>query len=136
MAAAGTGDGRRKLHVAPSRLYPAGAAATAQVPPYYTIDRQRAGATLVLASVPLAVALAAMLRYGALLRPGPVTLVGSLPVAAITASARSLIHDLAATVTTPVRDLGVAALIAALGSMFGARMFRWWPRGSWQHPAG
>jgi hypothetical protein len=32
------------------------------VPPYYMIDRQRAGATLVLASVPLAVALAAMLR--------------------------------------------------------------------------
>jgi hypothetical protein len=99
------------------------------------IDRQRAG-TLVLASVPLAVALAAMLRYAALLRPGPVTLVGSLPVAAITASARSVIRDLAATVTILVWNLGVAALIAALGSMFGAGMFRWWPRGSWQHPAG
>jgi hypothetical protein len=25
-------------------------------------------------------------------------------------------------------NLGVAALITALGSMFGARMFRWWLR--------
>jgi hypothetical protein len=55
-----------------------------------------------------------------------VTLVGSLAVAAITASARSLIHDLDATVMILVWNLGVAALIAALGSMFGAGMFRWW----------
>jgi hypothetical protein len=78
--------------------------------------------------VPLAVALAAMLRYAALLRPGAVTLAGSLAVAAITASALSLIHDLDATVMILVWNLGVAALITALGSAFGARMFRWWPR--------
>jgi hypothetical protein len=91
-------------------------------------ETMRCFATLVLTSVPLAVALAAMLRYAALLRPGAVTLVGSLAVAAITASALSLIHDLDATVMILVWNLGVAALITALGSMFGARMFRWWPR--------
>jgi hypothetical protein len=88
----------------------------------------RCFATLVLTSVPLAVALAAMLRYAALLRPGAVTLAGSLAVAAMTASALSLIHDLDATVMILVWNLGVAALITALGSAFGARMFRWWPR--------
>jgi hypothetical protein len=91
-------------------------------------ETMRCFATLVLTSVPLAVALAAMLRYAALLRPGPVTLAGSLAVAAITASALSLIHDLDATAMILVWNLGVAALITALGSMFGVRMFRWWPR--------
>jgi hypothetical protein len=88
----------------------------------------RCFATLVLTSVPLAIALAVMLRYAALLRPGAVTLAGALAVAAITSSALSLFHDLDATMMILIWNLGTAALITGLGSVFGRRMFRWWPR--------
>jgi hypothetical protein len=88
----------------------------------------RCFATLVLTSVPLAIALAVMLRYAALLRPGAVTLAGALAVAAITSSALSLLHDLDATLMILIWNLGTAALITALGSLFGRRMFMWWPR--------
>jgi hypothetical protein len=88
----------------------------------------RCSATLVLTSVPLAIALAVMLRYGALLRPGAVTLAGALAVAAITSGALSLFHDLDATMMILIWNLGTAALITGLGSLFGRRMFRWWPR--------
>jgi hypothetical protein len=88
----------------------------------------RCFATLVLTSVPLAIALAVMLRHAALLRPGAVTLAGALAVAAITSSALSLFHDLDATMMILIWNLGTAALITGLGSVFGWRMFHWWPR--------
>jgi hypothetical protein len=88
----------------------------------------RCFATLVLTSVPLALVLAVMLRYAALLRPGAVTLAGALAVAAITSSALSLLHDLDATMMILIWNLGTAALITALGSLFGRRVFMWWPR--------
>jgi hypothetical protein len=83
----------------------------------------RCFATLVLTSVPLAIALAAMLRYAALLRPGAVTLAGALAVAAITSSALSLFHDLDATMMILIWNLGTAALITGLGSLLGRRIF-------------
>jgi hypothetical protein len=84
----------------------------------------RCFATLVLTSVPLALALAVMLRYAALLRPGAVTLAGALAVAAITSSALSLFHDLDATMMILIWNLGTAALITGLGSLFGRRVLR------------
>jgi hypothetical protein len=84
----------------------------------------RCFATLVLTSVPLAMALAVMLRYAALLRPGAVTLAGALAVAAITSSALSLFHDLDATMMILIWNLGTAALITGLGSLFGRRVLR------------
>jgi hypothetical protein len=84
----------------------------------------RCFATLVLTSVPLAIALAVMLRYAALLRPGAVTLAAALAVAAITSSALSLFHDLDATIMILVWNLGTAALITGLGGVFGRRFLR------------
>jgi hypothetical protein len=84
----------------------------------------RCFATLVLTSVPLAIALAVMLRYAALLRPGAVTLAGALAVAAITSSALSLFHDLDATMMILIWNLGTGALITGLGSLFGRRVLR------------
>jgi hypothetical protein len=84
----------------------------------------RCFATLVLTSVPLAIALAVMLRYAALLRPGAVTLAGAVAVAAITSSALSLFHDLDATMMILIWNLGVAALITGLGGVFGRRFLR------------
>jgi hypothetical protein len=91
---------------------------------FHTGETLRCFATLVLTSVPLAIALAVMLRYAARLRPGAVCLAGALAVAAITASALSLLHGLDATVMILVWNLGVAALITGLGSVFGRRVLR------------
>jgi hypothetical protein len=84
----------------------------------------RCFATLVLTSVPLTVALAVMLRHAALLRPVAATLAGALAVAAITSSALALLHDIDATAMILIWNLGTAAVIVALGGLFGARLFR------------
>ena len=80
---------------------------------------------LVLTSVPLAIALVAMLRYAALLRGGAVATMGGLAVAAVTAAALSLFHDHDATVMILVWNLGTAALILGASGLFGRRIFRW-----------
>lgn len=88
-------------------------------------ETARCFATLVLTGLPLSLALLVMLRYAAPLRPVAATLAGSLAVAAITAAALSLFHDLDATVMTLVWNLGTAALMLGLGALFGRRMFSW-----------
>lgn len=82
----------------------------------------RCFATLVLTSLPLAFVLLAMLRHAALLRPMTVAVTASLAVAAITATALSLFHQLDATVMILIWNLGVAALFMALGGVFGWRI--------------
>ena len=85
----------------------------------------RCFATLVLTSLPLSFAMLIMVRYAAPLRPTAVTMIGALAVAAITATALSLLHDLDATVMVLTWNLGTAALIVLLGSIFGRRMLSW-----------
>jgi hypothetical protein len=85
----------------------------------------RCFATLLMTSVPLSIAILVMLRYAALLRPLEVSVMGGLAVAAATAFALSLFHDLDATVMILIWNLGVAVLIAALGSLFGRSMLAW-----------
>ena len=85
----------------------------------------RCFATLLMTSVPLSIAMLAMLRYMALLRPLEVSVLGGLAVAAVTAFALSLFHDLDATVMILIWNLGSAVLIAALGSLFGRSMLTW-----------
>jgi hypothetical protein len=78
--------------------------------------------TLVLTSVPLSLAMIVMLRYAAMLRPTLVTMTGSLSVAAVTATALLLFHDLDASVMILAWNVGSSVLIVALGSALGARM--------------
>jgi len=85
----------------------------------------RCFATLVMTSVPLSIAILAMLRYAALLRALEVSVLGGLAVAALTSFALSLFHDLNATVMILIWNLGSAALIAALASLCGRPMFTW-----------
>lgn len=85
----------------------------------------RCFATLFMTSVPLSIAMLVMLRYAALLRALEVSVVGGLAVAAVTSFALSLFHDLDATVMILMWNLGSAALIAALGTLFGRSMFAW-----------
>jgi len=88
-------------------------------------ETARCFATLVLTSLPLSLAMVVMLRYAAPLRPMSVTLTGSLAVAAITATALSLFHDLDATVMILMWNLGTAALFVGLGAALGGKMFSW-----------
>jgi len=85
----------------------------------------RCFATLLMTSVPLSIAMLVMLRHAALLRPTEVSVMGGLAVAAVTAFALSLFHDLDATVMILMWNLGAAVLIAALGSLFGRTMLTW-----------
>jgi hypothetical protein len=80
-------------------------------------------ATLALTSVPLSLAMLVMLRYAALLQPARVATMGGLTVAAIAATALSLLHSLDATVMVLVLNFGVAALFVGLASIFGNKMF-------------
>jgi hypothetical protein len=85
----------------------------------------RCAAMLVLTSVPLAIALAAMLRYAAMLRSGAVAVSGGLAIAAITAATLPLFHDHDATALVLLWNLGTAALITGVAGMFGRRILGW-----------
>lgn len=88
-------------------------------------EAARCFATLVLTSLPLSLAMLVMLRYAAPLRPTAVTFMGSLAVAAITATALSLFHTIDATVMILMWNFGTAILFVGLAGVFGRRMFRW-----------
>jgi hypothetical protein len=88
-------------------------------------ETARCFATLLLTSVPLWLAMLAMLRYAVLLRGKAVTLTGALAVAALTSFALSLDHDLDATVMILLWNLGTATLITGIGSLLGRRMLLW-----------
>jgi hypothetical protein len=85
-------------------------------------EELRCAAILVVTSVPLAIALAAMLRYAAMLRPGAVALSGGLAIAAIVAAALPLFHDHDATAMILVWNLGAAALLTGIAGLLGRRM--------------
>ena len=84
-------------------------------------ETARCFATLMLTSLPLSVGLFLMLRHAAWLRPTAVTLTGGLAVAALTATALSLFHDLDATVMVLLWNLGVAAMIVGTSYALGLR---------------
>jgi hypothetical protein len=77
--------------------------------------------TLIVTSLPLSLALFAMLRYAAALRPFSVILVGSLAVSAVTSTSLSLFHPLDATVMVLGWNLGTAILFTAIAALFGRK---------------
>ncbi|MGE0744799.1 MAG: NrsF family protein [Rhodospirillales bacterium] len=79
-------------------------------------------ATLAITSVPLWLALIAMLGRAAPMSRRLSALTASLAVAAITAAAMSLYHDLDATVMVLMWNLGTAMLVLGLGRAFGPAM--------------
>lgn len=88
-------------------------------------ETSRCLATLVLTGLPLSLAMVIMLRYAAPLRPTAVTFMGSLSVAAITATALSLFHSGDATLMIIMFNIGTAVLFVGLGGLFGRRMMQW-----------
>ncbi|CAN7778807.1 NrsF family protein [Variovorax sp. LjRoot178] len=85
-------------------------------------ETARCFATVLMTSLPLSLAMLAMLRHGAVLSASTVSLTGSLAVAAITATAMSIFHSLDASVMILVWNLGTAVLIVALGRWLGPRL--------------
>ena len=60
-----------------------------------------------------------------ILRSTAATMTGSLAAAAITAKAMPPFHDLDATATILICDLGTAAILVGLGGHLGRRLFSW-----------
>ena len=85
-------------------------------------ETARCFATLVLASLPLALVLVLMLRYAAAFRPRPVAIMGGLAVAAFTATALSVCHILDASLMILMWNIGTAALVVGLAGLL-ARSF-------------
>lgn len=82
-------------------------------------------ATLLMTSLPLSIAMMAMLRYAALLSSFEVSAAAGLAVAAMTSFALSLFHNFDATIMILIWNIGVAVLITALASVFGSSLFTW-----------
>ena len=80
-----------------------------------------------LTSLPIYVALLIMLRHTAPLKPISAIICGSLAVAAITATAHSLIHihEQDATLMIVFWNLGLAVFFVIVGSLFGEKLFSW-----------
>ena len=87
-------------------------------------ETARCFGTVLMTSLPLALAMFTMLRRGSLLSASTVALTGSLAVAAMSATAMSIFHSLDATVMILVWNLGTAALIVATGSFLAYRCGR------------
>jgi hypothetical protein len=90
-----------------------------------TGEAARCFATLFLTSFPLSITLLLMLRYAAALRPTETVITGALAVAAIAATALSLFHDLDASIMILIWNIGIAAVLVALGGAYGRILLAW-----------
>lgn len=80
--------------------------------------------TLVLAAIPLSVAMFWMLRHSALLRPTAAVVAGGVSVAALTATALSLLHSFEASAMILMWNFGTIPLVLAVDAMFAGRILR------------
>lgn len=80
----------------------------------------RCFATVVLTSLPLSLLLLVMLRHAADLRPTATAMAGGLAVAAITATALSILHELDATILVLLWNIGLLAIFVG-GAALAAR---------------
>ena len=75
--------------------------------------------------MPLSLAMLVMLRYAGPLRSTTTALAASLAVAAITATALSLFHQLDATVMILLWNLGTAVMFIGLAGACHRKIFSW-----------
>ncbi len=88
-------------------------------------ETARCFGTLALVGVPLSLLMLVMLRHVARLSPTPVAMTASLAVAALTATALSVLHPLDASVMILIWNIGVAALFAAASGLWGRQLLGW-----------
>lgn len=79
--------------------------------------------TMLLGSTPPAVILYFMLRHARLVRAAVTAGVAAIAVAGLTVSALRTFHELDATVMVLIWNVGAAAAITLIGTLFGRRMF-------------
>lgn len=79
--------------------------------------------TVVLTSVPLSLMLLIMLRHAGPIRPVATAGVGALAVAALAATALSLLHDIDATTMVLIWNFGTVGLFVTIGSALSRRLF-------------
>ena len=84
-------------------------------------EAARCFSTLVMTSLPLAITFLVMLRHAAPLRPALAALTAGLSVAAITATAMSLIHNPNASVMILVWNLGTVVIVIGASGTIGRR---------------
>jgi hypothetical protein len=88
-------------------------------------ETARCFATLALVGTPLSLAMLIMLRHIARLSPTPVVMVGSVAVAALTATALSIFHPIDATSMILVWNFGLAVLFVWSSRRYAQRIFGW-----------
>jgi hypothetical protein len=81
-------------------------------------------ATLLATSLPLSAVMFWMLRHVAMFRTTGVTCVASLSIAALTASAITLLHEFNASVMILVWNLGTVALVVAMDAIIARKLLR------------
>jgi hypothetical protein len=79
--------------------------------------------TIALGSTPLAALLFFMLRHARFVRATVTASVAAIAVAGLTVSALRMFHELDATVMVLIWNVGAAAVITLIGTLFGRRMF-------------
>ena len=84
-------------------------------------EAARCFSALVMVSLPLAITILVMLRHAAPLRPALAALTAGLSVAAITATAMSLIHNPNASVMILVWNLGTVVIVIGASGTIGRR---------------
>lgn len=84
-------------------------------------ETARCFATVLVTSLPLWLALVAMLRRGAVLRPRALAWTAGLAVAAFSAAAVSLFHAIEASAMVLLWNFGLAAVVTATGGGMGRR---------------
>lgn len=90
-------------------------------------ETARCFGTLVMVSGPLTCALLGMLRYVARLSPVPIAMCGSLAVAAMAATALSLLYPLDATFLILLWNFGTTLVFVGISGVAGQRLFDWLP---------
>jgi hypothetical protein len=82
-------------------------------------------ATLILASLPLSLAMLVMIRYAGPLRPTVTTLTASLSVSAFTAAAMFAIHRFDASLMILMWNVLSTAVLVGLGGLLGNHLLMW-----------
>lgn len=80
---------------------------------------------IVLMSIPLAMVLFLMVRHAGPIRPVATAFTGALALASLASAGLTLFHGLDATIMVLVWHMGTVALIVAVLSLSGRRLFSW-----------
>lgn len=101
----------------------------------FIASEARCFALLLMVFVPLSLVLLLMVRHAVNIRPRAATIMGSVAVASVAATALSLFHEHDAAALVLFWQIGTLAFVVGFGSLFGGRALSWVsPRSVLQRP--